>query len=228
MGASHASGKMRVVRARDETTIARAVYDATASEYARLVGTSISATTETDDDRRLLLDVVRAAREPIADLGSGPGRVAALCEREGRPAVAVDMSMAMLRAGQAAHPHVRFAAAHLSSLPFSSGSFGAAVLWYSIIHAAPPQLAVVFGEVRRIVAPGAAVLVAFQSGGSEIHRRTDAYGTGMTMTSWRHDPAVVADALTSCGLEARDVRVRASELPHESTPQAFVVACAPA
>src|SRR5690348_7641305 len=118
-----------------EPVVARSVYDATADEYARLVGTSISAATETAADRQLILQLVRGAGVgPIADLGSGPGRVAAMCQREGRVSVAVDMSAAMLRAGHATHDDVAFVAAYLSSLPFRPGAFSAAVLWYSIIH----------------------------------------------------------------------------------------------
>jgi ubiquinone/menaquinone biosynthesis C-methylase UbiE len=216
---------VRCVGDGDDAVTARAVYEATSGEYARLVGTSISAATETAEDRRLLLDLVRAAgRGPIADLGSGPGRVAALCQREGRPAVAVDMAVAMLRAGRAAHPHVPFVAAYLSVLPFADASFRAAVLWYSIIHTAPAQLDALLREVRRTVVANAPVLLAFQAGEGDPHQRADAYGTGMTMTSWRHDPDVVRAALIASGFEACEVTVRAPALPHESTDQAFVSA----
>lgn len=218
---------MRSVGDRDETEVARAVYESTAADYARLVGTSISAVTEIADDRRLLLDLVRGAGVgPIADLGSGPGRVAAMCQLEGRPAVAVDMAFAMLREGHDVHRQVQFVAAYLSSLPFAEASFSAAVLWYSIIHAAPAQLEALFVEVRRIVVASASVLIAFQAGDGDPHHRADAYGTGMTMTSWRHDPGFVRGALSASGFEACDVRVRAPELRHESAAQAFLSASA--
>jgi len=210
---------------RDETVIARAVYEATAADYTRLVGTSISAATEIAEDRRLLLDLVRGAGAgPIADLGSGPGRVAAMCQLEGRDAVAVDMAFAMLREGQDAHREVPFVAAYLSSLPFVAASFSAAVMWYSIIHSAPAQLEALFGEVRRIVVSGASILIAFQAGDGDPHQRADAYGTGLTMTSWRHDPGFVRAALTASGFDASDLRVRAPELAHESAAQAFIAA----
>lgn len=216
---------MHEVSHRDDTVAARAVYEATAADYVRLVGTSVSAATETADDRRLLLELIGGAGPgPIADLGSGPGRVAAMCQRQGRAAVAVDMSLAMLQAGRDAHGQVPFVAAYLSSLPFASGSFGAAVLWYSIIHAAPAQLDTLFAEVRRIVLKGSSVLVAFQAGEGDRHERTNAYATGITMTSWRHDPGFVRDALRGTGFEACDVKVRTPELAHESAPQAFLSA----
>jgi ubiquinone/menaquinone biosynthesis C-methylase UbiE len=216
---------MRGVGHRDDAVMARAVYEASAKDYARQVGTSISARTETADDRGLLLDLVRSARAgPIADLGSGPGRVAAMCQTEGRAAVGVDMTLAMLRVGHEAHPQVRFVAAFLSSLPFAAGSFSAAVLWYSIIHAAPSHLEALFVEVRRIVVPGASALIAFQAGDGDRHERADAHGTGMTMTSWRHDPGFVRAALSASGFEVFAVKVRAPELPHESAAQAFLSA----
>lgn len=218
---------MRQVAHPDDLVAARAVYESTAADYVRLVGTAISEATETADDRRLLLDLIRTAGDaPVADLGSGPGRVAALCQREGREAVAVDMTVAMLREGRAVHPQVGFVAGHLSALPFAAGSFGAAVLWYSIIHAAPAQLDALFGEVRRIVATGSSILVAFQAGDGGRHERADAYGTGVALTSWRHDAVLVEASLTSAGFEVRAAAVRSPELPHESAPQAFLSATA--
>ena len=212
----------------DDTWAARAVYEATVPDYVRLIGTTISSVTETVADRRLLLDLIRGAAgaRPIADLGSGPGRVAALCQQEGRQAVAVDMTLAMLQQGRSTHGDVGFVAAYLSALPFAPHTFGAAVLWYSIIHTAPAQLEGVFVEVHRIVAPDSRVLVAFQAGGGELHERADAYGTGITATSWRHDAALVRTVLSSSGFEACELIVREPELPHESAEQAFLLASA--
>lgn len=218
---------MRYVGSPGDTVMARAVYEATASEYARLVGPTISAATETAEDRQLLADLVRlAGTGPVADLGSGPGRVAAMCHDHGLESIAIDMAFGMLRIGRGVHRHVPFVAGYLSSLPFTTGSFRAAVLWYSIIHTPPADLEAMFAEVRRVVAPRAPVLVAFQAGDGGAHERTDAYGTAMTMTSWRHDPAAVAAALTASGFVASGVKVRAPELPHETAPQAFVAATA--
>jgi SAM-dependent methyltransferase len=207
---------------------ARAVYEATAHEYARFAGTTISDATETADDRQHLTDALRrAGRGPVADLGSGPGRVAAMCQALDLAAVAVDMTVAMLRTGHEHHPRIPFVAGYLSSLPFRTGSFGGAVLWYSIIHTPPAGLGPLFAEVRRVVAGGAPVLVAFQAGHGEAHERPDAYGTGHTLVSWRHEPGFVAAALDGSGFADGELKVRPPELPHESAPQAFVVTMAP-
>lgn len=218
---------MRCVASRDETDKARAVYEATASDYERLIGSTISATTETADDRRLLADLLRTVgTRPVADLGSGPGRVAAMCHEHGIKSIAVDMAVAMLQIGHEKHPAVSFVAGYLSSLPLASGSFSAAVLWYSIIHTPATDLDALFAEVRRVVASGSSVLVAFQAGDGGAHKQLDAYGTGFTMTSWRHEPGVVVAALHRSGFEACAVKVRAPELVYETAPQAFISATA--
>ena len=218
---------MRCVAGRDGIEMARAVYEATAPDYVRLVGSTISAATETAEDRRLLADLLRTAgTTPVADLGSGPGRVAAMCQEQGIKSIAVDMTVAMLQLGRKKHRHVSFVAGYLSSLPFASGSFSAAVLWYSIIHTSAADLEALFAEVRRVVASGSSVLVAFQAGDGGAHERLDAYGTGFTLTSWRHDPAVVAAVLSRSGFAAHTVKVRAPELVHETAPQAFISATA--
>ncbi len=219
---------MLYVGHRDDTVMARAVYEATAPEYARIVGSTISAATETAEDRHLIADLVgRAGTGPVADLGSGPGRVAAMCHEHGLESIAIDMAFGMLQIGRGLHRQVPFVAGYLLSLPFATGSFSAAVLWYSITHTPPSDLEAVFAEVRRVVASGAIVLVAFQAGDGSAHERIDAYGTAMTMTSWRHEPSAVAAALTASGFVAPEVSVRAPELPHETSPQAFVTATAP-
>jgi hypothetical protein len=128
--------------------------------------------------------------------------------------------------GHERHHGVSFVAGYLSSLPFASGSFRAAVLWYSIIHTPVADLGALFAEVRRVVASGASVLVAFQAGDGGAHERPDAYDTGLTMTSWRHEPDVVAAAMRGSGFGACALTVRAPELSHETAPQAFISATA--
>jgi SAM-dependent methyltransferase len=225
------------VRERRDTTTARRVYEASAVRYVRGVGTRISAVTETADDRRLLTDLLRAAdhrdllerhpgRGPVADLGCGPGRVAAMCHELGVDAVGVDMSVTMLRMGRGAHGSIPFVAGYLSCLPFASGSFRAAVLWYSIIHAPPADLATLFAEVRRVVTAGSPLVVAFQAGDGRAVSRSDAYDSGITLTSRRHEPGVVATTLNESGFEVRAVEVRPPALAHETDPQAFVLATA--
>ena len=206
---------------------ARAVYDATAEDYAQSVGTELSADFEGPIDRALLaafVEHVGLPAGPIADIGCGPGRAAAFLAARGLDVVGVDISAAMLTVAREAHPDIRFEEGRLTDLPFGDATVGGAVCWYSIIHTPPAQLDEAFVEIARVLTRDAHLLVAFQAGDGECVHRADAYGTGRALTSYRHAPDHVARSLIAAGLLVHARAVREPELDHESTPQAFIFA----
>lgn len=206
----------------------RASYDATAEVYAQLVGTEVSAASEAPLDRALLaafVEVVgRGPARRVADVGCGPGRVAAFLAGHGIETVGVDVSPAMLAVARDAHPGIQFAEGRLTALPVPDRSLAGAVCWYSVIHTPPEQLQGVCAELGRVLAPGGHLLMAFQAGSGEQVHRTEVYGTEVSLTSYRHAPDEVVRCLTEAGFEVRARAVREPELAHESTPQAFVLA----
>lgn len=206
---------------------ARAVYDATAGTYAQLVGTELSAAFEGPVDRAFLtafVEFVGVTGGLVADVGCGPGRVAAFLAVRGLDVVGVDVSQAMLAAARHAHPDIRFEEGQLTALPFPNRSLGGAVCWYSIIHTPPEHLDEVFAELERVLRADGHLLVAFQAGDGECVHLADAYGTGMSLTNYRHLPDQVARSLVAAGLQVHARAVRELELTHESTPQAFILA----
>lgn len=212
----------------DEISNVRAVYNLAAESYADFAGTTVTPATETQADRELLasfVDAVRAGeRGVVADLGCGPGRVAALLATGGLAVIGVDMATKMLDIAKRAHPKVSFAAGLLDALPVSKRSLAAAVCWYSFIHTPPGALSAVCAEVSRVLADDGWLLVAFQAGdGSALHR-SNAYDTGIEFTSYRHVPEHVTGHLSEVGLRVEDTVVRPPVLAHESAPQAFIVA----
>lgn len=205
----------------------RAVYDATAKSYAKSLGTQVSATFEGPLDRGILaafVEVVGLTSGPIADVGCGPGRVAAFLAAHGLDVIGVDVSPAMLAVAKDAHPGIRFEEGQLSALPFRDGSLAGAVCWYSIIHTPPELLGQAFAELARVLAGGGHLLLAFQAGDGAAVHRDDAYGTGLSLTSYRHSPDAVARSLFAAGLPIHARALREPELDHESTPQAFILA----
>lgn len=206
---------------------ALAVYDAAAERYARLVGTDLSAAFEGPVDRAFLtafVEFVGDTAGPVADVGCGPGRVAAFLAAHGLNVVGVDVSQAMLTVARIAHPDIRFEEGRLTALPFRAGSLDGAVCWYSIIHTPPEHLGEVFSELERVLSDDGHLLVAFQAGGGEDVHRADAYGSGISLTNFRHSPDEVARSLVAAGLQVHAQAVREPELDHESTPQAFILA----
>lgn len=142
----------------DHVESARAVYDASADRYVESVGTELHEATEGPIDRALLLAFVELVTAgtiaPVADLGCGPGRVAASLARHGLEVVGVDVSREMLTRARSAHPAISFEQGRLDALPLATASLAGAVCWYSVIHTPPAALDPVFAELARVVVPG--------------------------------------------------------------------------
>ena len=200
----------------------RDTWDAVASEYARLVP---DLRTETAEDRAVLdafVDLVDGG--VVADVGCGTGRVTSHLQDAGLSMLGLDLSPAMLSVASAAHPHLALTVGDAVALPIRSGSLGGLVAWYSIINLTPAELPGVLAECARVLRPGAPLVLAFQCAAGERVDRTSAYGVSVPMTYFRHDADLVAEALGSAGLALHtDVR-REPSLPHESTPQALLIA----
>jgi ubiquinone/menaquinone biosynthesis C-methylase UbiE len=211
----------------NHVTSARDVYDQSAHTYAQSVGTDISSATEGPVDLSLIKVFIELLkRQPIsrvADVGCGPGRVAAFMTDHDLEVVGVDVSQAMLAVARTAHPDIEFKEGQLDALPIETGVLAGAVCWYSIIHTPPDRLDEAFNELARVLIPGGYLLLAFQAEGEPLHRE-DAFGTRLPLTSYRHSVQEVAGHLEDAGFKIYTTALRAPELEHETTPQAFVMA----
>jgi len=218
------------VSSEDHVSTARAVYDVAAGTYVQFVGTEINSATEHPIDRSLIGAFIeltkRQAVRRVADVGCGPGRVAALMADHGLNVVGVDVSPAMLAIASAAHPHIDFVEGQLDALPIETGEVAGAVCWYSIIYTPPYRLVAAFEELARVLIPGGHLLLAFQAEGEPLYRE-DAFGSGLPLTSYRHCVNDVAGRLEESGFRISTTVIRAPDLEHETTSQGFVVASGP-
>jgi ubiquinone/menaquinone biosynthesis C-methylase UbiE len=133
----------------------------------------------------------------------------------------------MLVIARTAHPHISFEEGRLDALPIETGVLAGAVCWYSIIYTPPDQLREAFAELSRVLMPGGYLLLAFQAGEGESVHRSDAHGTDLSLTSYRHSAEEVTRRLADAGLQVYATAFREAELEHETTPQAFVFARRP-
>ena len=204
------------------------MYDASADRYVEFVGTELGAT-ETLVDRALLNVFVElvgtGSGTRVADLGCGPGRVAAFLARQGLDVIGVDVSPAMVDAAWFAHPEIEFEEGRLDDLPVAEGSLAGVVCWYSIIYTPPSHLGDVLTEIERVLSPTGYLLLAFQAGNGEAVHNDDAYGTGVALTSYRHGLTDVAARPAPSWTRRARSALREAEFDHETTPQAFVIAC---
>lgn len=211
----------------DHVSIARDVFNLSAQTYVDLVGTELGPATEGPIDRSLLEAFVelvgRRDGTSVADVGCGPGRVAALLARRGLDVIGVDVSEALLGIARNAHPSIDFRLGQLDALPIESGALAGVVCWYSIIFTPLERLSASFVELARVLIPGGCLLLAFQSGGAPLHRK-GALGSHLSLTSYRHGVQEVADRLDDAGFDVYATVLRAPELAHETTSQGFVMA----
>jgi ubiquinone/menaquinone biosynthesis C-methylase UbiE len=219
------------VSGEDHVATARTVYDLAALTYVQFVGTEISPATEGPIDRAVLVAFVELIKGRtvgrVADVGCGPGRVAAFMAEHGLDVVGVDVSQEMLAVARTAHPHIKFVEGQVDALPIETGALAGAVCWYSVIYTPPDRLAEAFGELTRVLIPGGYLLLAFQAGSGEPVHRAQAHGTDLSLTSYRHSVEQVASCLEETGFKIYTTVVRAPELDHETTSQGFIVASSP-
>lgn len=206
----------------------RGVFDASAEEYVRAIGTEIGPDTEDVVDVSLLdaFAQLASASGPgvVADLGCGPGRAAARLSHHDLAVVGIDISFELLNRGRAVHAGIPVAQARIDELPFGDGALVAAVSWYSIIFTPPQLLGPVTDELARTLRARGWALLAFQAGASDAVVTHSARSTDITLTSYRHDVHQVCDRLVASGFEIHAHATRSPSLPHESTDQAFVIA----
>ncbi len=200
----------------------RLSYDTVAEEYAagfrdELAGKPL--------DRALLACLAEQAGDgaPVADLGCGPGHVAAWLDGRGVAAVGIDLSPGMIAAGRRDYPQVEFREGDLLALPAADGEFAAAVALYSIIHLEPGQLGGAFEEIHRVLRPGGLVLVSFHAG-SEGRHLDQWWGHAVDVDFRFFEPPDIADAIERSGFRT-EMRLDRVSYPGEvETRRAYLLA----
>jgi len=169
-----------------------------ALSYVQFVGTEINSATEGPIDRSLLVAFIELIKRRtvgrVADVGCGPGRVAAFMAEHGLDVVGVDVSEAMLAVARTAHPHIKFVEGQVDALPIETGVLAGAVCWYSMIYTPPDRLAEAFGELTRVLIPGVTYYLLFRravvSRYIEQKRKAHTFRSPATGTVCRRSPVV--------------------------------------
>lgn len=200
----------------------RRSYDAVASEYMESFRDELAGKPL---DRALLACVAEEAEDgaPVADLGCGPGHVAAWLADRGVAAVGIDLSPGIIAVGRRNYPQVEFREGDLLQLPASDGEFGAAVAFYSIIHLQPAELGRAFDEIHRVLRPGALFLVAFHIG-SEVRHLAEWLGHEVNVDFRFFTPPDIAAAMERAGFRV-EMRLERLNYPREvQTRRAYLLA----
>lgn len=205
----------------------RAAYDSVAAAYAERFQGELAGKPL---DRALFAafaELVRAAGAgPVADVGCGPGHVAAYLHGLGLAAFGVDLSPEMVAVARRSYPGLRFDVGSMLALDLPDDHLGGAVAMYSIIHIPPDHLPEVFAEFRRVLVPGGHLLLAFQAGDERRHV-TEAFGRPVSVDAYRLPPGHVAALLGEAGLDLRAQLLREPYEGQETDQRAYLLARKP-
>lgn len=203
----------------------RHAYDTVAVDYAALLRGSLA---ESLADRAMLglfaEQVLVDGGGPVGDLGCGPGRLTTYLAGLGLDVFGVDLSPGMVAVARESCPGLRFDVGALDDLDLPDDGLSGALAWYSLIHTPPVERPAVLAELRRVLAPGGHLMLAFQVGEDEQVRRDVAYGHPVPLDSFRMSPDRVTEELAAAGLVVHTRTVRAPAFDHETTDQAYLVA----
>jgi SAM-dependent methyltransferase len=161
---------------------------------------------------RLAEEVVEAgAAALVADLGCGPGHVAAYLAARGVRTLGIDLSPGMVAEARTRWPALDFRAGDMLRLDLPDGALAGAVAFYSIVHFERAKLPAVFAELRRVLARGALALAAFHvsnEAGDDVVHVDDLFGAPVSLDFRFHDPDAVESALRDAGLRVIERVVR--------------------
>jgi SAM-dependent methyltransferase len=178
---------------------ARTAYDALAAVYADLFKDTLD---DRPTERGLLAAFAELVRRgpagPVADLGCGPGHIAAHLHGLGLSVLGVDQSAEMLAIGRARYPEVRFAFGSMPRLGLADGSCRAVLSRGSIIHLPPALLPAALAEFARVLAPGGRLLLSFQA--ADVPEPPYEYFDHRVTAAYRWWPDHVVSLLRAAGI----------------------------
>ncbi|MEU5656571.1 class I SAM-dependent methyltransferase [Streptomyces sp. NPDC047737] len=186
-------------------TDTRNSYDTVADSYADQLREALAEEPYLRAALALFAETVRTAGGgPVADMGCGPGHVTAHLRDLGVDAFGIDLSPTMIDVARRDHPGLRFEVGSMTDLDLADASAGALLAFWSLVHVPDEAIPTVFAEFRRVLRPGAPVMLGFHMG-DESRLKTQGYG-GHPMkvhvhrrrpdrvTTWLHDAGFTVEA----------------------------------
>jgi SAM-dependent methyltransferase len=145
-------------------------WDRVGSSYDRVAGTYearfLQELQGKPRDRELLEAFASSVRDPVVEVGCGPGQIGDYVRRHGRRVVGIDLS---LRMAELANVRLDGAlAGDMRSLPIATERCGGALAFYSLIHVRRTEVVAVLREFRRVLRAGGRVLFSAHEGDGEV------------------------------------------------------------
>ena len=153
----------------EDASRTRESYDELAATYTECIFSELAGKPL---DRHLLNRFAEDVRGHglVADLGCGPGHVARYLHDQGVRMLGIDLSPRMIDSARQRSPDIEFRVGDMRALDLPDGALTGIVAFYSLIHIGEPEMGATLRELRRVLAPGGLLLVAFHVGEETVHR----------------------------------------------------------
>jgi SAM-dependent methyltransferase len=153
----------------EDVSRTRESYDELAATYTERIFTELAGKPRDLHLLNRLAEDVRG-RGLVADLGCGPGHVARYLHDQGVRMLGIDLSPRMIDSARQRSPDMEFRVGDMRTLDLPDGALAGIVAFYSLIHIGEPEMGATLRELRRVLAPGGLLLVAFHIGEETVHR----------------------------------------------------------
>jgi ubiquinone/menaquinone biosynthesis C-methylase UbiE len=206
-----------------DASAVRAAYDAVAETYAEAFAGDLR---QLPLDRQVLDAFVPriTARDPVLDLGCGPGQVGQYLAERGLLVVGMDLAKRMLQAARQRMNNARMVNGDMRSIPFGSGSFSGAVAYYSIHNMPRTALGWALAEVHRVLKPSGAFVVATHLGTGEVYSNEFLGHAIKTVGGNLYNEDELLAELISHSFDVEEVHHR-DPRPHEHKTKRVYVSC---
>lgn len=205
----------------------RAAYDTVAEDYAANIAGELAGKPL---DRALLASFVEQVGKlgAIADVGCGPGHVAAYLHGLGAEAIGIDLSPEMVTIARRLSPDITFEQGSMLSLAVADASWGGIVGFYSIIHLPPEARPQALAEFYRTLAPGGLLMLAFHIGDEQRHL-DDWWGHDVSLDVWFLQPNEIETLLRRAGfiIEMSLIRQPYAPAVEHQSQRAYILARKP-
>lgn len=182
----------------DDTSRTRESYDELAATYAERIFGELAGKPL---DRHLLNRFAEGVRGRglVADVGCGPGHVARYLHDRGVRMLGIDLSPGMVECARRLSPEIEFRVGDMRALELPDSALAGLVALYSLIHVDEREMLPTLRELRRVLAPGGLLLVAFHVGEETVHR-DELWGHTVSLDFRFLMPALMVTSLIEAGL----------------------------
>ena len=182
-------------------------YDAIAERYAEHFFDELD---HKPFDRRMLDWLVErvGSSGTICDLGCGPGQIARYLQAHGARVRGIDLSEEMLKAARARKPGLTFEQGNMLALvSVADGAFAGVAAFYAIVNLSRHELTLALAELKRVLRPGAWLLIAFHVG-DETRHLDEFLDRPVTLDFTFFTTLAMKSMLSATGFEITEVIVR--------------------